>query len=104
VWWETLSGRSGAILLILFTEVPRSRGVLQSPYPRLCKEPLLLRWNRLPHGSERRRANQYMSRICIKMRSDQYAAPREHANREGYQELRPPGLLEELRSAWARCV
>jgi hypothetical protein len=36
-------------------------------------------------------SNHSISRTCLKMRSDQYAAPREHANKwEGYQELRPP--------------
>jgi hypothetical protein len=36
-------------------------------------------------------SNHYISHPGIKMRSDQYAAPREHVNRgEGYQELRPP--------------
>jgi hypothetical protein len=35
-------------------------------------------------------SNHSISRTCLKMRSDQYAAPREHANKwEGYQELRP---------------
>jgi hypothetical protein len=45
-------------------------------------------------------SNYHISRTGIKMCSDQYAAPHEHANRgEGYQELRPPGLLEETWSA-----
>ena len=38
-----------------------------------------------------RKADHYISHTGIKMRSGQYVAPREHANRgEGYQELKSP--------------
>ena len=70
---------------------------------RTVHGPLVLRRIRTLRTLKGQDVNHYTSHPGIKMRSDQYSAPREHADR-GVSGVKAPGLLEEPRSAWARCM